>query len=128
MTAADEYQREYDRVLGEHRLVMEFGVARCFCRRIDLSQDGFVLYAEHRVHVAQALAADPDVRAAVERGALERAAQAIREFADTRGVNVGDEDDEWWRGYRQAQRECVHDASDAAARIVRDLMPRKDGE
>lgn len=45
------------------------------------------------------------------------AVRALRRFADTLGVNVGDEDDEWWQGYRQAQRECLHDASDAADRI-----------
>ncbi|QIK82415.1 hypothetical protein [Sanguibacter sp. HDW7] len=44
-------------------------------------------------------------------------AEALREFADTRGVNVGDDDDEWWRGYRQAQRECLHDASARADRL-----------
>jgi hypothetical protein len=43
--------------------------------------------------------------------------RALREFADTRGINVGSEDDEWWHGYRQAQRECMHDASDRADRI-----------
>jgi len=45
-------------------------------------------------------------------------AEALREFADTRGVNVGDEDDDWWRGYRQAQRECLQDALKAAARVA----------
>ena len=40
--------------------------------------------------------------------------EALLAFADTRGVNVGDEDGEWWQGYRQAQRECLHDATKAA--------------
>lgn len=44
-------------------------------------------------------------------------ASALREFADTRGVNVGDEGDEWWSGYRQAQRECLHDAVAHATQI-----------
>lgn len=47
------------------------------------------------------------------------AAEALRDFADTLGVNVGDEDDEWWRGYRQGQREALHKASDRADRIER---------
>lgn len=47
-------------------------------------------------------------------------AEALREFADTRGVNVGDEDSYWWDGYRQAQRECLHDALTRAARIERE--------
>jgi hypothetical protein len=40
--------------------------------------------------------------------------EALLAFADTRGVNVGDEHGEWWQGYRQAQRECLHDATKAA--------------
>ena len=44
-------------------------------------------------------------------------AEALREFADSRGVNVGDEDSEWWQGYRQAQRECLHDAVARADRV-----------
>lgn len=69
---------------------------------------------------------DPDrfqveVEAVVERIIAARVqsakAKELREFADTRGVNVGDEDDEWWRGYRQAQRECLHAAADLADRI-----------
>lgn len=46
------------------------------------------------------------------------AAEALGRFADTRGVNIGDEDDAWWRGYRQAQRECLRDAVDAADRLA----------
>ena len=45
-------------------------------------------------------------------------AEALREFADTRGVNIGDEDDDWWRGYRQAQRECLQDALKAADQVA----------
>lgn len=56
---------------------------------------------------ARVTAAESEARA---RGAVE----ALREFADSRGVNVGDEDDEWWSGYRQAQRECLRDAADRA--------------
>lgn len=47
------------------------------------------------------------------------AAEALRRFADSRGVNVGDEEDDYWRGYRQAQRECLHDAVNTADRIER---------
>lgn len=49
----------------------------------------------------------------------ERTAGILQQFADTRGVNVGDVDDDWWRGYRQAQRECLHDAAELTARIAR---------
>lgn len=45
-------------------------------------------------------------------------AEALHAFADARGVNAGDNDDEWWRGYRQAQRECLHDASARADRLA----------
>lgn len=45
------------------------------------------------------------------------AAEALRTFADTRGVQIGDEDDDWWHGYRQAQRECLRDANKRADRI-----------
>lgn len=46
---------------------------------------------------------------------------ALRAAADERGVNVGDEDDEWWSGYRQAQREVIHWLSDRADRIEADI-------
>ena len=42
-------------------------------------------------------------------------AEVLREFADTLGVNVGDEDNEWWSGYRQGQREALRKAVDRAA-------------
>ena len=45
-------------------------------------------------------------------------AEALREFADTRGVNVGVKDDDWWRGYRQAQHECLQDALKAADQVA----------
>lgn len=68
------------------------------------------LMAMARALAAANLLASPD--------AIRQAkAEALREFADTRGVNVGDEDDEWWSGYRQAQRECLHAAAAAADRI-----------
>lgn len=51
-----------------------------------------------------------DAAGAIAKHEQEVRAHALREFADTRGVNVGDEDDEWWKGYRQAQRECLRDA------------------
>lgn len=64
--------------------------------------DGWPLTDEQRAHLKRRLAVG--------------CADALREFADSRGVNVGNEDDEWWRGYRQAQRECLHDATNAADR------------
>lgn len=35
---------------------------------------------------------------------------AVREYADQLGVYVGDEEGEYYRGYRQAQREAMHRA------------------
>jgi hypothetical protein len=42
-------------------------------------------------------------------------AQALEEFADTLGVNAGDEDDEWWSGYRNGQRQALRMASTRTA-------------
>lgn len=53
----------------------------------------------------------------VLRARLAKVEADVREFVDTRGVNVGDEDDPWWRGYRQAQRECVQDAGRLLASV-----------
>jgi hypothetical protein len=53
-----------------------------------------------------------------ERDARVRA-EAVRAFGATLGVNVGDEDDEWWRGYRQGQREALHAARKHADAIER---------
>lgn len=50
-------------------------------------------------------------------------AEALREFADTLGVDIGDEDGDWWRGYRQAQREALH----AAVRRADSLAPARAG-
>jgi hypothetical protein len=72
MTAADEYQRECERALGEHvQITAVANVVMCLCG------DWFAVMPggspgddrAHRAHVAQALAADPGVRAAVEREA-----------------------------------------------------------
>lgn len=52
-----------------------------------------------------------DLLAAERRKGAE---EALREFADSRGVNDGDDDSKWWQGHRQAQRECLRDASDLA--------------
>ena len=35
---------------------------------------------------------------------------AVREWIDHRGVNVGDRDDDYMRGYRDAQRHALLDA------------------
>lgn len=72
--------------------------------------DSFVKYRDDARAVLAAVA--PSIAAKARVGALS-------EFADSRGVNVGDDDSEWWKGYRQAQRECLHDANDAA-RVARD--------
>jgi hypothetical protein len=56
---------------------------------------------------ARAVLGDP---AAIAAHNATLAAKTLRDYADTRGVNIGDEDSDWWQGYRQAQRECFHDA------------------
>lgn len=42
---------------------------------------------------------------------------AVREWIDRRGVNVGDRDDEYMRGYRDAQRHAIQDAAALRAAI-----------
>ena len=73
--------------------------------------------ATNRAGVAEARVAELEATLAARdaRFAREAKAEALREFADSRGVNVGDEDDAWWRGYRQAQREALQDATTAAS-------------
>jgi len=47
-------------------------------------------------------------------------AEEVQEWADRRGVNVGDGDGPWWDGYRQAQREALMDAQDLARHVARE--------
>ena len=61
---------------------------------------------EQRARAEQAEAALADLRARVEA------------LTDSRGVNVGDDDSEWWQGYRQAQRECWYDAQALRALVA----------
>lgn len=75
---------------------------------VECDQAGNLLRSEDRAKLFDRWLADHDRK-------IE--AKALWEFADTLGVNVGDEDDEWWRGYQQAQRECLHKVSDRADRI-----------
>lgn len=53
----------------------------------------------------------------VERKAAEK---ALTKFADLLGVNAGDEDSEWWQGYRQGQRNALRMATKAAAAYRRE--------
>lgn len=51
-------------------------------------------------------------------------AEALRAYADTLGVDANEEHDgdEWWAGYRQAQREFItrtERAADQASNVVR---------
>lgn len=71
----------------------------------DLALDGLTTVVE-RILTARLAEAE---QAAGQRE-RERWVTAVTKFADERGVNVGDEDSEWWQGYRQAQRECWYDA------------------
>ena len=50
--------------------------------------------------------------AAAERDALAAKLGAVREWIDRRGVNVGDRDDDYMRGYRDAQRHAILDAAE----------------
>ena len=43
--------------------------------------------------------------------------EAVREWIDRRGVNVGDRDDDYMRGYRDAQRHAVQDAAELRATL-----------
>ena len=47
-----------------------------------------------------------------ERDALAAKLGAVREWIDRRGVNVGDRDDDYMRGYRDAQRHALLDAAE----------------
>ena len=47
-----------------------------------------------------------------ERDALAAKLGAVREWIDRRGVNVGDRDDDYMRGYRDAQRHAILDAAE----------------
>ena len=50
--------------------------------------------------------------ARAERDALAAKLGAVREWIDRRGVNVGDRDDDYMRGYRDAQRHALLDAAE----------------
>ena len=75
-----------------------------------------------RFHVASMVIAS-DWLAKVRAEAKVEAVRMVREWADDRGVNVGDEDSDWWRGYRQAQREAVHEAAGLADLIEAGEQP-----
>ena len=59
-------------------------------------------------HLARMREARDNARAEVER--LAALVDAVRAWVDRRGVNVGDRDDEYMRGYRDAQRHALQDA------------------
>ena len=50
--------------------------------------------------------------AAAERDRLAAKLGAVREWIDRRGVDVGDRDDDYMRGYRDAQRHALLDAAE----------------
>ena len=65
-----------------------------------------------------ALAALPALLdATAERDALAAQVAEVREWIDRRGVNVGDRDDDYMRGYRDAQRHAVQDAAELRATL-----------
>ena len=64
--------------------------------------------------------------AAAERDALAAKLAAVREWIDRRGVNVDDRDDDYMRGYRDAQRRALLDAN--GLRAMLDATPETGGE
>ena len=56
-----------------------------------------------------------ELRSALD--AVEARLAAVRYWIETRGVDVGDRDDEYMRGYRDAQRRAILDAAEALAII-----------
>ncbi len=64
--------------------------------------------------------------AAAERDALAAKLDAVREWIDRRGVNVDDRDDDYMRGYRDAQRHALLDANEL--RGLLDATPETGGE
>ena len=61
-----------------------------------------------------------------ERDALAAKLDAVREWIDRRGVNVDDRDDDYMRGYRDAQRHARLDANELRALL--DTTPETGGE
>ena len=61
-----------------------------------------------------------------ERDALAVKLDAAREWIDRRSVYVGDRDDDYMRGYRDAQRHALHDANELRALL--DATPETGGE
>ena len=59
-------------------------------------------------HLDHTTEARDNARAEVER--LAALVDAVRAWVDRRGVNVSDRDDEYMRGYRDAQRHALLDA------------------
>lgn len=68
-----------------------------------------------RERLAHMTEARDNARAEVER--LTGQVEAVREWIDRRGVNVGDRDDDYMRGYRDAQRHAVQDAAELRAAL-----------
>ena len=66
----------------------------------------------------------PDIlAAAAERDALAAKLGAVREWIDRRGVNVGDRDDDYMRGYRDAQRHALLDAAELRRALDEEAQP-----
>ena len=58
-----------------------------------------------------------------ERDALAAKLGAVREWIDRRGVNVGDRDDDYMRGYRDAQRHALLDAAELRRALDEEAQP-----
>lgn len=100
---AELTEKERDAVIDTGRHV--YGCCSDDCEYSGAPEDAQIKTVE-RILTARESAAE-------RRGAV----QALRRFADTLGVLVADEDDEWWRGYRQGQRKALRKASEYAERV-----------
>ena len=79
---------------------------RSSCRRTVAISDKYPLITMDAADVLALL------DAAAERDALAAKLDAVREWIDRRGVNVDDRDDDYMRGYRDAQRHARLDANE----------------
>ena len=79
---------------------------RSSCRRSVATSDKYPLITMDAADVLALLAAVD------ERDALAAKLDEVREWIDRRGVNVDDRDDDYMRGYRDAQRHARLDANE----------------
>lgn len=87
----------------------------------EYARGGGPVFGNRALHPSQAVAIADAILAEFLPGYTERVkAEALRELADYLVVNAGDEDDEWWRGYRQGQRQALVKADRLASSYRRE--------